>query len=413
MKITAAIFAFLVLAAPAIPTRAAVHVGDQANLTYQTTEGKTVDMSQMHGRILVVDFWATWCGPCMAEASHMVDLNKKYGDKGLQMLGVSLDSDLSRMKEVAKAKGFTWPQYFDGMGWENKLWAKWGERGIPFTVLVDPNGKVVYAGHPAGGLDAAIEQTFKLTPPHLVDPAIVASANKSLDGVEAQLASGDLKGAMKSFGRVDPAAKADPDFAKRLADMGKLFNAAGEKKLAEVQTLISGGNYRQAFAELRDISNEMSGQPVAVKARSKMLELNGQPEVRKALADAEKADRDADRASKAADALAVAQKLLDDHKLAQAYGRFKFVVAQFPGTDAATTAADQVKSLDKEHPEIAREQSESADLAKAKAALGMANAYRESGRTDLARTKYQFIIDHYPATPQAKDAKEALQTLGN
>ena len=134
----------------------------------------------------------------------MVELNKKYGDKGLQMLGISLDSNKEQMLAVAKTKGFSWPQYFDGQGWQNKLWAQWGSDGIPFTVLVDPTGKVQYAGHPAGGLDQAIETVFKNTPPYMVDPQVVSAGNQALDQVEAKLTAHDARARPKRWPRFLP-----------------------------------------------------------------------------------------------------------------------------------------------------------------------------------------------------------------
>src|SRR5256885_1220881 len=75
-------------------------VGEKPDFSYKTTDGKAVTPKSLAGRIVIIDFWATWCGPCMRMAPHMVELNKEYGDKGVAIIGVSLDSDSKSMLEV-------------------------------------------------------------------------------------------------------------------------------------------------------------------------------------------------------------------------------------------------------------------------------------------------------------------------
>src|SRR5687768_7512116 len=109
-----------------------VNVGDQPKMTFKSADGSPVSLEQYKGKIVVVDFWATWCGPCMAEAAHMVALNEKYGKAGLQMIGISLDKDAAAMARVSKEKGFVWPQFIDGTG-GTKFSDDWGVTGIPAT----------------------------------------------------------------------------------------------------------------------------------------------------------------------------------------------------------------------------------------------------------------------------------------
>ncbi|HWE04920.1 MAG TPA: TlpA disulfide reductase family protein [Tepidisphaeraceae bacterium] len=413
MKRIAALIAAFLLALSTTSARAAIQVGDQAKLNYQTVDGRTVDVESMHGKILVVDFWATWCGPCMAEAGHMVEINKKYGDKGLQILGISLDQDKTRMLTVAKEKGFTWPQYFDGMVWKNKIWAMWGDSGIPFTVLINPLGKVVYAGHPAGGLDAAIDQTFQLTPPHLVDPRVVADATKVLDSALERLADNDAKGAVKLLSKIHSDAKADTDFAVKYKDLQSKMNDAGEKTLAEIDPLIQKESYKEAVVKLKDLSDNMIGLPVSLKAKSKLLGLMSNAQVKAALAEADKSDRASEHNARAAAALAAAEKLQGENKFALAYNRLKMVAKEYADTDAGVTAGGEIKSLERSHPEVIQKISEADGAVKAKAALSMAASYKQSGRTDLARAKYQSVIDGYPGTSYADEAKREMTHLDN
>jgi hypothetical protein len=164
----------------------------------------------------------------MEMVPHMVEMNQKYGGKGLQMVGISLDQDRAKMLQVTKEKGMTWPEYFDGQVWNNQIWKQYGSNGIPFTVLVSPAGKVLYAGHPAGGLDQAIEKAFTDTPPVLVDPQVLAAARTTLDEVDQKTASGDARGAIKLLSKVPAGAMADPSFAAQAAaTQKKLQDAAG------------------------------------------------------------------------------------------------------------------------------------------------------------------------------------------
>ncbi|HWE96064.1 MAG TPA: TlpA disulfide reductase family protein [Tepidisphaeraceae bacterium] len=411
MKHLASIVAACALGFFAAQARGTINVGDDAKLTYQTVDGKTIDMQKMHGKLLLVDFWATWCGPCMAEAPHMVEINKKYGDKGLQFLGISLDSDKAKMLQVSQASGFTWPQYFDGLGWGNKLWKQWGTDGIPFTVLVGPDGKVLWTGHPSQ-IDAAISDAFKNHPPHLVDPKILADAGKLLDQIEEKITSNDAKGAVKLLGKVPAAASADTDFAARSKDVQTKLETAATALLEEVDPLIKSGNYTEAVSRLKDISSGLSGLSVSVKAKKKLAEVLAKPEAKAALAESAKAAEAADRNAKADEALAAAVKLKDAKKDDLAYAHFKQVAKDFADTDAATTAAGEVKAYEKRDPDIMKRANESAASGKAKAALSVAQSYRRAGRADLAKAKYQSIITDFPGTSFAETAKEEMSAMG-
>jgi thiol-disulfide isomerase/thioredoxin len=164
-------------------TSASVGVGEKPKLEFRSADGTPVSLEKLKGKIVVVDFWATWCGPCMAEAEHMVKINDQYGKQGLQMVGISLDANQGEMMQVAKQKGFAWPQYFDGKVWSNTIAQTWGVDSIPRTFLIGPQGDVLWTGHP-GAIDQALADAFKNHPPQLVDPKMLADANAALDKVQ-------------------------------------------------------------------------------------------------------------------------------------------------------------------------------------------------------------------------------------
>ncbi len=104
------------------------------------TDGKAVDLSKLRGKVVLLDFWATWCAPCMAKIPEIVTLSKKYQDKGFQVIGVSFDQDKSALLKIVKAKDMDWPEYFDGKGPEGETTSRFGVDAIPAAWLVDRQG---------------------------------------------------------------------------------------------------------------------------------------------------------------------------------------------------------------------------------------------------------------------------------
>ena len=124
------------------------------------TEGKPLSLADYKGKVLLIDFWATWCGPCMVEMPNVVAAYKKYQAKGFEIVGVSLDNERSieKMPDVMKDKGMTWRQFADGKGWESEIGQLYGVRSIPATYLLDRDGKVHRMGLRGKDLEAAIEK---------------------------------------------------------------------------------------------------------------------------------------------------------------------------------------------------------------------------------------------------------------
>jgi len=105
--------------------------------------GQHLSVGDHKGKIVLIDFWATWCGPCRGEMPNVKKTYETYHDKGFDIIGISLDEDKGKLTDFTKENGMVWPQYFDGKGWENKLAGKYGVRSIPATILVDSDGKIL------------------------------------------------------------------------------------------------------------------------------------------------------------------------------------------------------------------------------------------------------------------------------
>jgi thiol-disulfide isomerase/thioredoxin len=124
-------------------------------------EGNPLSLSKFKGKVILVDFWATWCGPCIAELPNVLKAYEKYHDKGFEIVGISLDSEKEKLTAFIKKNKMPWPQYFDGKGWQSKLGEKYGITAIPATFLLDKDGKLLAKDLRGDALDKAVEQALK------------------------------------------------------------------------------------------------------------------------------------------------------------------------------------------------------------------------------------------------------------
>jgi len=113
------------------------------DLKFTAVDGTAIDLANMRGKVVLVDFWATWCPPCREEVPNVVATYKKLHDKGFEIVGISLDQDKDKLLAFTKDNGMTWPQYFDGQGWNNTISKSFGINSIPAMWLVDKKGMLV------------------------------------------------------------------------------------------------------------------------------------------------------------------------------------------------------------------------------------------------------------------------------
>jgi thiol-disulfide isomerase/thioredoxin len=383
-----------------LPALAVVNVGDKPELQFNSANGAgQVSLEKYKGKIIVVDFWATWCGPCMAEADHMVKVNADYAPKGLQFIGISLDTDVQPLLKVAKEKGFTWPQKFDQTA---PVAGNWGVTGIPSTFIIGPDGVVLWKGHPSQ-IDRALADAFKNHPPQLVDPKVLADATATADKIEAALKNGGEASALKQLATIPAAAKADKDFAARIATIEKQVSEYATKSLSEIDPLIEKKQYVEAASKLSDLTKALGALPAGAEAKKKLADLMTNPEA--------KAQFELVQKNKAGEEeLAIAKRLQADGKSEQAYLKYKTIATSFAGTAAGNQAKTEVANYEKD-PALVKQANDSVVAAKAKGMMGMAKNYARAGRADMAKKKYEEVIKAFPGSEPAKEAKSAIDEI--
>ena len=298
----------LILLALQTAGAAAPQAGDKPNIAMKTVDGRAVTSAILKGRIIVFDFWATWCGPCMAEVPHMIQVNQKYADQGVAIIGISLDNDLNSMTTVARQQGMTWPQICDGGGWASPIAKAWAVTSIPHAVILSPDGEILWIGYPAN-IEEPLADALKKYP---TQPGLQRKAQETLGGVLKVLT--DEKDTAKAIGLladlpagVQPdaglktaatklaallgkdALEANPDAAKALVALGAPKSAANhpagpaaatpsaapsvalaESKLAAADKARAAGQNLDAYNGYKWIVTHAAGTPAADAAQPRV-----------------------------------------------------------------------------------------------------------------------------------------------
>jgi peroxiredoxin len=122
----------------------AERVGKPIELSGVTIDGNAVDIADYRGKVLIVDFWATWCPPCVADVPNMVSLYETYHAEGLEILGISLDQKVESIRSFASQRDMPWLQICDQQAWQGELVRKFGISSIPTVWIVDKQGILRY-----------------------------------------------------------------------------------------------------------------------------------------------------------------------------------------------------------------------------------------------------------------------------
>ena len=136
-------------------------IGAEApDFSQEKPDGNALSLSELRGKVVLVDFWASWCGPCRRENPNVVRVYNKYKEKGFEILGVSLDNARDRWLQAIEADGLTWHHVSDLKGWRNDAAQLYGVSSIPQTVLIDQQGRILARNLRGDALEESLRQIF-------------------------------------------------------------------------------------------------------------------------------------------------------------------------------------------------------------------------------------------------------------
>lgn len=124
-------------------------------------EGKPLSISKFKGKVVLIDFWATWCGPCVVKLPEIQKAYDKFHDQGFEVVGISLDVEKDRLQQFTKQRKMPWPEFFDGKRWENKLAVKYGVDSTPTSYLLDRDGKIIAKLSGSDDLETEVAKALK------------------------------------------------------------------------------------------------------------------------------------------------------------------------------------------------------------------------------------------------------------
>ncbi len=143
--------------AAAVLLKKSERLGKPLDIKFTALDGRKVELAKLKGKVVLIDFWATWCGPCVAEIPNMKSAYEKLHAKGFEIIGISLDDDKNALQALVRQKQLPWPQFFESEKEENRYAKEYGVSSIPAMWLVDKQGNLVDT-NARDGLEKKVEK---------------------------------------------------------------------------------------------------------------------------------------------------------------------------------------------------------------------------------------------------------------
>ncbi len=136
-------------------------VAPDINLPGPGEDGESVSLYSLRGKIVLLDFWASWCSPCIRELPNLINVYNKYNDQGFEIYGVSLDKSHDAWKGAIEKYDMNWVHVSDLKYWQSKAAQLYNVEGIPYTVLIDKEGKIIAKGLRGNALEEKLKEIFE------------------------------------------------------------------------------------------------------------------------------------------------------------------------------------------------------------------------------------------------------------
>lgn len=357
---------------------------------------KPLSLKGLQGKIVVVEFWATWCGPCRKSIPHLIELSKKYGPQGVVFMGLS-DEPREKVEPFAQQLGMTY-----AVGGGSPSGEAYGVKGIPTAFVVDTTGTVIWEGHPMSALmEQAIEAQLKKSPPKVMSPQEKAAATALLDKAEEAVKKEQFALAASFIAKLQQAD--DASVQARIEGIRKSLAEAAGARLAEADKSIEAKDYYKASVALAQVSALAPGSEAATKAEARLKELAADQNARAAIDQGK-------REAQAAELLAELDKPGAARPPAEMLAALDDLAAKFADTPAGQAAGERAKTM-RADPAFMKKLGPTPAEKDCKGWISMARNYIKAGMPDKARPYLERVIQKYPDTPYAKDAQEILATL--
>jgi thiol-disulfide isomerase/thioredoxin/outer membrane protein assembly factor BamD (BamD/ComL family) len=358
---------------------------------------EALSLKGLRGKIVVVEFWATWCPPCRASIPHLIEMNHKVAGKGVVFISLT-DEDRKTVEPFAREMKMDY-----AVGGGSQTSGVYGVTGIPHAFIVDPSGTVAWEGHPMAGLDRALESQLEKTPPSRMAPRDQAVALALMDLVAKAIEKQDFVSAADLMAKI-PNADDDPAVKKRADEARRILAEVAAKDLAEAEARIEAKEYYEASAALERVLRLVPGSDEARRAEAKRTELMADEKIRPVVEQGR-------RERRAADMLAAIEKSEKDMTLERLLKELGDLADAFPDTKAGKGAAARIAEMKADKELMARIRLQAAEK-DCKSWLSMARNYVKAGMPDKARPYLKDILAKYPDTPFAEEARNLLAEIG-